>query len=143
MKKFYLFTISLFISIASYSQNLESDSLKLDHLLTAIRWVESRNDDSVISHKGAIGPLQITPICLREVNRLQSNRIYTREDCFKWNESVEIFFIIADHYTPDYNFEKLCRRWYGGPNGDKKTSTINYWKQVKLKFNELQDDKSK
>lgn len=131
------------ISVATDS--LEADTidepLKWADLIEAIIYVESRGNDSAIGDRGkAVGCLQIHPILVREVNRILRRNdiplVYTLEDRYNREKSIEMFNIIAEQYEccEDYTFvdyaEKVARRWNGGPRGDKKRATIKYWNKV-------------
>ena len=113
-----------------------------DRLVNAIIYVESRGNDSAIGDRGkAVGCLQIHPICVREVNRILRRNdiplVYTLEDRYSREKSIEMFNIIAEQYEccEDYTFmeyaEIVARRWNGGPRGHKKRATIKYFNKVK------------
>ena len=108
-----------------------------DNLVEAIIQVESRGNDSAVGDNGkAVGCLQIHPIVVREVNRLVSKH-YTLDDRYSRAKSIEMFNIISEEYDccEEYTFmqyaEIVARRWNGGPKGDKKTATLEYWEKVK------------
>tara|TARA_R110000796_G_scaffold34775_12_gene89545 strand:- start:7741 stop:8166 length:426 start_codon:yes stop_codon:yes gene_type:complete len=108
-----------------------------DNLVEAIIQVESRGNDSAVGDNGkAVGCLQIHPIVVREVNRLVS-KPYTLDDRYSRAKSIEMFNIISEEYDccEEYTFmqyaEIVARRWNGGPKGDKKTATLEYWEKVK------------
>ena len=107
-----------------------------DRLVDAVIYVESRGNDSAVGDNGkAVGCLQIHPIMVREVNRWVSTP-YTLEDRYSRAKSIEMFNIISERYDccEEYTFmqyaEIVSRRWNGGYNGDKKSSTIKYWNKV-------------
>mgnify|MGYP003642217692 CR=1 FL=1 len=108
-----------------------------DNLVEAVIQVESRGNDSAVGDNGkAVGCLQIHPIVVREVNRLVSKH-YTLDDRYSRAKSIEMFNIISEEYDccEEYTFmqyaEIVARRWNGGPKGDKKTATLEYWEKVK------------
>ena len=108
-----------------------------DNLVEAVIQVESRGYDSAVGDNGkAVGCLQIHPIVVREVNRLVS-KPYTLDDRYSRAKSIEMFNIISEEYDccEEYTFmqyaEIVARRWNGGPKGDKKTATLEYWEKVK------------
>tara|TARA_R110000751_G_scaffold285599_1_gene389941 strand:- start:1192 stop:1617 length:426 start_codon:yes stop_codon:yes gene_type:complete len=108
-----------------------------DNLVEAVIQVESRGNDSAVGDNGkAVGCLQIHPIVVREVNRLVS-KPYTLDDRYSRAKSIEMFNIISEEYDccEEYTFmqyaEIVARRWNGGPKGDKKTATLEYWEKVK------------
>lgn len=110
---------------------LERDpwEVEWDNLLEAIKIVESGNNPNATGKNGDLGILQITPILVKEVNRLGYN--YKHEDALDIKKSEEMFYIIAEHYCPNHDYEKMARIWNGGPNGYKKRHTIKYWNKIK------------
>jgi soluble lytic murein transglycosylase-like protein len=109
-------------------------------LVNAIMHVESRFNDSAIGDNGkAIGCLQIHPVLVREVNRLQEVE-YTLEDRWDRKKSIEMFNIILKNYKISKaksfmdSAEIISRRWNGGPKGDNKKCTEKYWEKVKEKL---------
>ena len=124
------------ISVATDSLEADTieDSPKWADLIEAIIYVESRGNDSAIGDRGkAVGCLQIHPILVREVNRILRRNdiplVYTLEDRYSREKSIEMFNIIAEQYEC-CDAEKVARRWNGGPRGDKKRATIKYWNKV-------------
>jgi len=105
-------------------------------LLLALIIVESGgNDKAINSH--ATGCLQITPILVKDVNRIAGTN-YTLEDRFERQKSIEMAQIYLQYYGKVYtkktgkepDNEILARIWNGGPNGWQKTSTEDYWLKV-------------
>lgn len=97
-------------------------------LIKAIRAVESSN--GVTSRN----ELQITPICIADVNRLYRTH-YTIADALDRVKSEEIAVLYlsywADKAAMPKNAELYARIWNGGPNGWKKRSTLSYWHKVR------------
>ena len=147
----FMFMIWSVVFTADHNQTMENATISVDeeditpsqwdNLINAIIYVESRGNDSAIGDRGkAVGCLQIHPICVREVNRiLRKNDIpllYTLEDRYSREKSIEMFNIIAEQYecceylTFIQYAEIVARRWNGGPRGHKKRATIKYWNKV-------------
>ena len=83
-------------------------------LVDAIIQVESRGNDSAFNAaENAVGCLQIRPIMVREVNRLIGWEVYTLEDRWDREKSIEMFNVIKDH-VENPNGEKIARIWNGG-----------------------------
>lgn len=98
-------------------------------LIMALIAVESGGDNMAVGDGGrAVGCLQIHAVMVREVNRLADTRYTWPDDCRDRAKSIEMATIYLAHYigTP----EQMARRWNGGPNGDKKASTLAYWRKV-------------
>ena len=98
--------------------------------IPALVQVESRGDPNALGKNNDRGILQITPILVKEVNRI-SGLAYTHDDAWDPEKSIEMFYIIAQKYCPEHDFEKMARIWNGGPRGHTKDYTIAYWNKVK------------
>ena len=112
-------------------------------LLLALIMVESHgNDNAVNSH--AAGCLQITPILVKDVNRIAGTN-FTLEDRFDRQKSIEMAQIYLTYYGKIYtkktgkepDNEIYARIWNGGPNGWQKSSTEDYWLKVKKEIEKL------
>ena len=95
MKKLLLlFTLSLSLSVSQ----AQYEDMPIDCLVEAIIQVESRGDSSAKGDRGwAVGILQIWPIMVREVNRIQekngSDVRYGYTDRLSVQKSIEMFHI--------------------------------------------------
>ena len=108
-------------------------------LLSAIAWVESRNNDYAIGDNGeAVGRYQLHRIYVDDVNRIAGTS-YTyadRTDPLKSRQMVEIYL---NYYGEVYRqrtgkrptAEVLARIHNGGPRGYEKNSTKSYWLKIK------------
>jgi len=105
------------------------------HLLSAIIYVESSNNDSAY-HKGedAVGCLQIRKCMVKDVNRIlkrqKSDLRFTYDDRWLRTKSIKMFEIYCKHYGLT-TAEEISRCWNGGPRGMYNEVTANYWKKVK------------
>ena len=120
----------------------------LTPLVNALMWVESRCDSSAYcKREDAVGVLQIRPIMVKEVNRVLrlqgSSYIYTLEDRWSKDKSIEMFNVIANYYHETSSYEKIARCWNGGPKGLQKKQTKKYWRKVqkRLNYNENSTDR--
>ena len=98
--------------------------------IPALIQVESEGNPRALGKNNDRGILQITPILVKEVNRI-SGSTYTHDDAWDPEKSIEMFYIIARKYCPEQDFEKMARIWNGGPKGHTKECTIIYWNKVK------------
>lgn len=95
---------------------IEQDSISEWHLFTlALIGVESEFDSTAVNKRtGARGILQIMPIFVREVNRLQSEVVYTWDDAFSVEKSIEMLNIM----NPNEDVERAIvkhngrSKWY-------------------------------
>jgi hypothetical protein len=99
-------------------------------LIPAIMIVEGAHSDT-ISANGERGILQITEICVQDVNRIVGEQRYVHEDAHDDAKAREICIIYLSHYGgKDATYEKLARIWNGGPKGYKKQTTVKYWELI-------------
>ena len=172
MRKLLLLTLAAFISASPVRyQNHESVDLTIKELelqisiespklkpviysksytelVSAMIWVESKGNDSAY-HRGekAAGCLQIRPIMVKEVNRILSLKgssyIYTLEDRWSREKSIQMFNIVTNYYHPNGTYEEIARCWNGGPKGLQKKQTQKYWHKVqkRIKHNENRTDR--
>jgi hypothetical protein len=139
MKKILL-VIPLFLSL-SVSQ-AQYEDMPIDCLVEAIIQVESRGDSTAKGDRGwAVGVLQIWPIMVREVNRIQekngSNVRYVYTDRYSVKKSIEMFHIWREYYHSDSDWETIARCWNGGPSGSSHHKTKCYWNKVKKELDLL------
>lgn len=114
------------------------NNLEEDLTVKAIIQVESQgNDLAWNAWEGAAGCMQIRPIMVLDINRIQAlkgdNNLYTYND--RWNcvKSQEMFWIYVNYYgfkTP----EQRARGWNGGPYGNYYTNTWYYWRKVNYHY---------
>ncbi len=127
-------------------------------LMVAIAIVESGLDPSPKTDPGPageVGILQITPICVKDVNRVlklkKSKRRYTLEDRESVKKSFEMFKVYILHYVGDpdeWQHERewqrnAARTWNGGPRftgtPERARNTLYYWKKVRKALEEQND----
>ena len=114
-------------------------TITLDFFI-AIAIVESGMHPDAVGDRGkAIGIVQISEICVDDVNRIY-DLDYTYDDRWDIQKSEEIFNLYLKHWGWNYykttnkppSERVMARIWNGGPEGWKKPSTIKYWDKVKL-----------
>jgi len=105
--------------------------MNLTNLLAAIIMVESGNNDMAIGDNGkAIGALQIHRAVVIDANRI-SGRAYRWDRMTNRTEALQVAEIYLRHYGRSKSDEQLARIWNGGPNGNAKSATLQYWNKVK------------
>ena len=110
----------------------------LSPFINAIIQVESEGRRYVPGACGELGPLQISPICLEDINQIRARMGYeysfTSMDCFSRSKSVEMFYFYTDYWIEEHELdptdENRARIWNGGPRGWEKSSTKAYWQKV-------------
>ena len=138
LKKIFLIILCIFLNLNSFSYaNDKNDNWNV--LIESIMKIESEFNPNVISANGqCVGILQITPIVIKDCNRIlkdsNSNVRYTLKDRLNKNKSIEIFNIIQEYYNPSKNIEKAIRLWNGG-SSYSKAKTEKYYRKVIKEYN--------
>ena len=121
----------------------------LDILLPIIALLESSGDPNAINvSENALGILQITPICVKDVRRLGLD--VTHDQCFDPQVSRLIFDFYLRHYGANYELNEksvnslelgspefldalviLARIWQGGPPGPTLNDTASRGHRVR------------
>lgn len=110
----------------------------LDKVMQAIIKVESDGNPKAFNKNGnCAGILQITPGLVKQCNiwlkEKKSPKRYTLQDRFDKKKSVEMFYMVQDHYNPKHDIERAIRIWNGGPGFSKK-GTQGYYRKVMSKM---------
>lgn len=79
----------------------------------------------------AIGIAQIRPIFVDDCNRIIGFKKWTYVDRWRVDKSRQMFDCYLGRYGKDKSLEGKSRIFNGGPKGDKKKATLNYWSKVK------------
>jgi len=74
-------------------------------LQLAIAMTESEFNPKAVGKTKDYGIYQITPIYVKEVNRLLGNQVYTHDQAFDINKSVEMFNIMQSFKNPEQDIE--------------------------------------
>lgn len=99
----------------------------------ALIWVESKGDSKAIGSKDDVGVLQITPILLRDCNRILKTEKFTLEDRLDSLKSVEMFNVIQNHYNPQHDYHWALKLWNSG-------APLSYHRKVMDKFDEIKNE---
>lgn len=100
----------------------------------ALIWVESKGDSKAVGSNNDVGVLQITPILLRDCNRILEMEVFKLEDRLDSLKSVEMFNIIQDHYNPQHDYHWALKLWNSG-------APLSYHRKVMDKFNEIKNER--
>ena len=85
---------------------IQEDTLSQWDIFTlALMKVESEYDNSAVSSVGARGYFQMTPIYVREVNRVH-NTNFTFDQVTDLETAYQIFDLMQKAHNPDYNMDK-------------------------------------
>jgi len=111
-------------------------------LVGAIEQVESGGDVNAIGDNGkALGCLQIWEVCFNDVKHYPEMKGYVYKDVVKRDVAYLVFKLYMKRYATEKRLgrkvtdQDRARIWNGGPNGYKKSGTLNYWKKVKEEIN--------
>lgn len=108
-----LATLEIQVSKSYVFKVMQSD---WEIMYKAICVVESENDSTAYnSHSGAAGIIQILPIYVRDVNKIQGTK-YTLKDRYNPTKCREMFEIYQSHYNPDKDIEKAIKIHLKGCN---------------------------
>jgi|TARA_R110000824_G_scaffold399575_1_gene605199 hypothetical protein len=118
-----------------WDHNIENNTT---HLLSAIMFVESSNNDSAYAaNEDAVGCLQIRKCMVKDVNRIlhrqKSPLSFTYDDRWSRAKSIKMFDVYCKHYGLT-TAEEIARCWNGGPRGMSNEVTAKYWVKVKNKL---------
>ena len=106
-----------------------------EDLIHAIMMVESRGNPKAYNKSGATGCMQIMPVMLAEVNRinriLKNDKYFYPNDRWDCDKSVEMFLIWKNFHHKDSDFETISRHWWGGPKYGEMDCSLFYWERVK------------
>ena len=84
----------------------QADTLsEWDIFTLALMKVESEYDNSAVSSVGARGYFQMTPIYVKEVNRVHKTN-YTFDQVTDFDTAYEIFDLMQQAHNPNYNMDK-------------------------------------
>jgi len=124
--------LTLAICLISVNPALtDAQAVSLGRTIAAVRMVEAsgRLDPPPGDGGTAVGPLQIRPILIADVNRIYGTayRLADRKDLRK---STELFSLYVLWYYPDGGPQQWSRCWNGGPRGPHRRSTRAYWRKI-------------
>ena len=111
----------------------------LSILLPLLIIVESGGDGSRVGKHGELGVIQITPICVRDVNRISGTQ-YIHVDARDRRKAVNMYWVYMTHYMPTRYTGKIsearyleiaARIWNCGPDGHSQPESLPYWDKVR------------
>ena len=104
-------------SAAFSKDNAKAKEFDWDPVMEAIIEVESNGNPNARSGSSC-GAMQITPILVKECNRIlrmrKSKKRYSLADRFSVEKSKEMFLLIQSYFNRSNNVEKAIRAWNGG-----------------------------
>lgn len=94
-------------------------------LLLAIAKTESDFNPLAVGDNNDLGVFQITPIFVKEVNRIIGDTVYIHEDAFDMAKSVEMMMMIQEEHNPGHDISRAIAKH--NPHGDR----IGYARKVR------------
>ena len=104
-----------------------------DCFISAIVSVESTGKWDAKGKNNDVGVLQITPILVRDCNRILGREKYTLADRLDSLKSVEMFNVMQKHYNPQRDYHWALKLWNSG-------APLSYHRKVMDKFNEIKNN---
>lgn len=101
-----------------------------ESLYKAICWVESKNDPNAVGKTNDLGIAQLTPIYVKQVNKILGSEVYTLEDRKDLRKVREMFDIYQNHFNPDKDYVKAI--YLHNPR-----ARLSYAKAIEEKYLEL------
>ncbi|MBQ9363738.1 MAG: transglycosylase SLT domain-containing protein [Bacteroidaceae bacterium] len=137
MKKFMLtclMTWTVAFTLSAATVDLEK---KWAAVIRAIAQVESEGNPKMVSKCGRyVGYLQISKILVRECNQILGKQVYTYDDRYDKQKSIDMFIVFQEHFNKEGNTEKAIRLWNSGDLNcmKHKRPTEGYYRRVMAKF---------
>lgn len=87
------------------------------NILYSIALRESSFDPDTFNRKDkSAGLLGERRIFVRDANRILGYNKFTYTDRYSLYRSIEMAIIVINHYVPDWDHKKICKRWNKGSN---------------------------
>lgn len=113
--------MALLMGIVSPLTYRESDT---DRLIKIFEHIESRHDENARNGK-YVGTLQISPIMVREANRINGYEKYSLSDRNDSLMSANIFKDVMKHHNKEKSIRKAVIIWCGRDNPNYRKKVIN------------------
>lgn len=82
------------------------------------------------------GYFQMRDSTVDDVNRIlkkqKINRQFTYQDRFDYKQSVLMVFYWSEYYTPNWDYEKVSRKWGCGPAAIRLGKCKKYWQDIQV-----------
>lgn len=90
-------------------QEIKKEPSEWDIFLEALIQVESEGKADAVGKTNDVGILQITPIYVKDVNRILGEDRYTLAERADTEKSLEMFEILQGHYNPSKSIDKAIK----------------------------------
>lgn len=110
---------------------IEKQKVNWNKLIEAIIWRESRGNDKAVNHKSnAVGCMQITPIYLKQCNKILGHNKYKLSDRYIRRKSIEMFNVYQEYFNPNKDLHLAIKL-------HNPRASYSYHKEIEDKYNEL------
>ena len=99
--------------------------------IKALILVESEGNRLAVGKAASLGILQITPIYVKDVNRILGESKFTLTDRTDIHKSLEMFEIYQSYYNPEKDINKAIKLHNPGANNEYKQKILNKIKSLK------------
>lgn len=145
MKKVISIAYLLFIGLSASNMGVNISELnkieaptEWDIFTSALIQVESQGDRLAIGKTQDVGILQITPIYVKEVNRILGEDKYTLDCRTDRLKSLEMFEVYQNYYNPKRDINKAIKLHNPGAGVDYKVKITKQIKQIKEVYENIQ-----
>ncbi|MBO6188821.1 MAG: transglycosylase SLT domain-containing protein [Prevotella sp.] len=133
-----MFLMLVPVNASANTKGKKSSGYDWSPVINAIIEVESEGRADAVDKSGkSCGAMQITPILVKECNRIlelkKSRKRYTMGDRFSVKKSKEMFLLFQSFYNPKHSVEQAIRSWNGGMGYTLK-GTQRYFEKVMSKM---------
>jgi len=133
-----MFMMLVLTHASAGTKGKQSSAFDWNPVINAIIAVESGGNAKAVDKSGkSCGIMQITPVCVKECNRILkmkgSSRRYDMDDRFSVSKSKEMFLLLQSFYNPRNNVEHAIRSWNGGQKFSRR-ATQRYFERVMSKM---------
>ena len=90
-------------------QEIKEEPSEWDIFVEALIQVESEGKADAVGKTNDVGILQITPIYVKDVNRILGEDRYTLAERTDTEKSLEMFEILQGHYNPSKSIDKAIK----------------------------------
>lgn len=110
---------------------VEKEQVHWDKLIEAIIWRESKGNDKAVNHKtNAVGCIQITPIYLKQCNKIAGHNKYKLSDRYSRKKSIEMFNLYQKHFNPNKDLHLAIKL-------HNPRANYSYHRDIEEKYREL------
>ena len=139
MKKILILsTLILFLNFdLSKSDSIDTPIVQIEPvndwemLIEALIQVESEGNPFAVGKTNDLGILQITPIYVKEVNRILKGNFYFLEDRTDIDKSLEMFEVYQSHHNPSKDIHKAIKIHNPGAGQWYIDKVINEFNKIK------------